>query len=147
MTAPELKDKPGTGDEAIEILGGLGPSVQLSTSDEAGYDDHSRWWCWLPEENGGDGSVYSAWTALGAVKAYRDEDEGFLLHRPNPPGENLAQGLVAKTMRDAFMKAIAYIPHSEECDASTEFDLNAPCLCGAFDEIADALVLKKEDGE
>lgn len=60
---------------ALRGLRDLGPCWQLSMSDVAGWEDSRRWWCWLPEENGGDGKVYASWTPLGAVEAATTEDE------------------------------------------------------------------------
>jgi hypothetical protein len=52
----------------------MGVAQQISQSDPAGYGDDQRWWCWLPEEYGGDGYIAMAPTApmaicLAALKA------------------------------------------------------------------------------
>ncbi len=55
---------------AWQVFEELGPSWQISQSDVGGYSDDQRWWCWLPTEYGGDGTVYMAPTpALAICKA------------------------------------------------------------------------------
>ncbi len=58
---------------AWPLFDNLGPAWQISQSDPGGYGDNQRWWCWLPEEYGGDGMVYMAKTApLAICKAALD---------------------------------------------------------------------------
>jgi len=61
--------------EAFPLFEHLGPGWQLSQSDPGGWEDIYRWWCWLPTEYGGDGTVYAAATPTQAIcKAFLRED-------------------------------------------------------------------------
>jgi hypothetical protein len=52
---------------AWEVFVRLGPAWQVSQSDWGGWADDQRWWCWLPKENGGDGTITMAPTAPIAI--------------------------------------------------------------------------------
>lgn len=52
---------------AWEVFDNLGCAWQISQADPGGYGPHQRWWCWLPEEYGGNGKVFKAETAPLAI--------------------------------------------------------------------------------
>lgn len=62
---------------ALDSLAELGPGWQLSMSDPGGWPDENRWWCWLPDELGGDGDTFMGRTPAEAIqkaaKALGDE--------------------------------------------------------------------------
>lgn len=52
---------------ALPIWEKMGPGWQVSQSDAGGWSNDKRWWCWLPENQGGDGTIVMQPTPSRAI--------------------------------------------------------------------------------